>query len=145
MRVFMIAAAMLLMPLQANAMKMVAPNFNNPPCVNGMMKNASISINFNGQEKSLDAARAAFDTQKKTMEAEIAKLGNDQIRLSNYNYNVSMNHNYNGYGSANDTYNFSGNLSYQVMSEELAQKLCARLAEMKQQFNMSVNANMCQQ
>ncbi len=143
-------ALMLTMPFAVQAKSMdravlghaVNP-FQQPPCVDGMTKTANISINFNGQEETLAKARAAFDTQKKAMEAESTKLGGNQIQLSNYSYNVSANSNYNN-GTPSMTYNFSGNLNYQVASEEVAQKLSDRLVEMKRQFNMNLNANRCQ-
>lgn len=125
------------------AAKLVRGGYTPPPCIDGMSKTASININFNGQEKTLAEARAAFDAQKKEMEAEAAKLGGDQLQLNNYNYNVSMSQNYNG-GMPSPNFNFSGNLSYQTNSEELAQKISNRLAEMKRQFSMNINANRCQ-
>jgi len=138
------------LPVSAMAKDVAAPGLSGrishsyvqPACVNGMTKNASISISFNGQEDSLAKARAAFDTQKKMMEAEAEKIGGDALQLSSYNYNVSMNANYNN-GAQTQMFNFSGNLNYQVNSEELAQKLSDKLAEMKRQFSMNLNANRC--
>lgn len=116
---------------------------NVPACINGMTKNASINISFNGREKTLAEARAAFDTQKKNMEADMAKLGSaDQIKLNNYNYSISMNPSYE-YGTQTILYNFNGSLNYEIKSEELARKIADKLAETKQQFSLNVNANSC--
>ena len=114
-----------------------------PPCIDGMSKTASININFNGQTDSIDKARAAFDTQKKDMEAEIEKLGADKVQLNNYNYNISVNGSFNN-GMQTQTFNYSGNLSYQVTGEDVALKITTRLSELHRQFSMNVNASRCQ-
>ena len=141
-RIFCLLA--LALPLTAGAEKAAArfaPGGYTPPaCVDGMTKNATISISFNGQENSLTAAREAFDKQRKEMEAEAAKLGKDQIKLTSFNYNLNSNNNYN---NSAPNYNFSGNLNYEIKNEELAQKLSERLAELKRQFSMNINANHC--
>jgi hypothetical protein len=114
-----------------------------PPCIDGMTKNANISVSFNSQEKSLADARGAFDRQKKEMETEMQKIGAGQVKLNSYNYSISVNSNYNN-GIPSLSYNFSGNLNYEVGSEEIAVKLSNRLAELKRQFNLNLNANRCQ-
>lgn len=114
-----------------------------PPCINGLQKNANISISFNGQADSLAKAREAFDTQQKTLESEAKKLGGDGLKLTSYNHSISANNNYN-YGTQTQMFNFSGNLNYQVNNEELAKKMTEQLAQSKVQFSMNVNANACQ-
>jgi hypothetical protein len=135
------------LPLMANAKSVAMPNrggYAQPPCIDGMAKTANININFNGQADSLVKAQEAFMSQKKEMEAEAKKFGEDKVQLNNYNYSLNMNYNYNN-GTQMPMFNFSGNLSYQVSGEDVAMKISTRLAELKRQFSMSLNANRCQE
>lgn len=140
MRVSNLLLIALVLPIAAEA-KTIA--YQNAPCVEGIRKNASISVSFDGEESSLAAARSAFDAQKKAVDAEAKKLGGEQLQAENYSYQISMDTRYNN-STQTIAYRFSGSTNYKISSEAVAQKLCDKLAEMKRRFSMSVDANSCQ-
>lgn len=138
--VLLLAATTL--PLAAYATKPVANSYvAQPPCEDGMRKNVVFSTSFNGQEKTLNEARNAVETNKNALQSAAKKVG-VTIDPTNYSYNISMNSNYNN-GAVMQNYNYSGNLNYQIQNEDQGKKLGDVLDEQKRPFSMSVSANKC--
>lgn len=113
-----------------------------PDCINGVAKVASIRVEFSGEDDSLAKARDAFDAQKKAVETEAQKASGGKVALESYSYRISADNRYNN-SVQKVIYQFSGSINYTVASEELAQKIADRFAEMKRPFTQNLSASTC--
>jgi uncharacterized protein YggE len=105
---------------------------------NCQTETAQISVNFNGTERDVAAAKAAVDAKT----AEIKSLGEDQgftkFEMGSHNLNINSNSNRNTNGDPMVQYN--GNTTFTVAPADKAVEFMSLLVKRGYRVNVNINS-----
>lgn len=101
---------------------------------------ATISVNFNEQNRSIEDAEEMLNTLKDGVKKAAEEVG-VKIKPSYENYSVNSSHSYNSFSQQTGNYNINGSMSFQVNNEKKAIELLKKIEALNFRPSLSVNRN----